>query len=109
MASVDRSSEGAWSPVGQRIDDSEILFIGDSIFRYLSGHIPNEINGLVPGVCFLSGAQVDTILSTCAQYVSQKTRLCLTPVVRSHRFNLLKHIILIVLVKADVMLQEVST
>ena len=42
--------EGVWCAAGERLDKCDVLFWGDSMFRYLHGHIPDRIGSLVPAV-----------------------------------------------------------
>ena len=53
-----RQREGVWCPGSCELEDCEVLFIGDSLFRYLNAHIPDRIVGLVPGVRFLPGLKL---------------------------------------------------
>ena len=72
-----RFSEGAWCPADQKMSDCQVLFVGDSQFRYLSEHIPDKVNNFVPSVYFRSGAKVDDLFQDLSALdVSQKTRAC---------------------------------
>ena len=53
-----RYYEGAWCPVGQKMSDCEVMFLGDSMFRYMAEQIPAQVHSFVPGVYFRSGAKV---------------------------------------------------
>ena len=71
-----RYSEGAWCPVGQKMNDCEIMFLGDSMFRYMAEQIPAQVQSFVPGVYFRSGAKVEDLYEAHHEFVSQKTRAC---------------------------------
>lgn len=72
------SREGAWCPNGVTMTESEILFIGDSMFRYLHQHLPIRVNDLTPAVYFLSGGKTGDLFQGdhAGGFVSQKTRAC---------------------------------
>ena len=72
---LSKTKEGVWCPSGRSADECDILFVGDSIFRHLSKHIPDTICDLVPGVCFYAGRTVSTLFGNFCQYVSQKTKI----------------------------------
>ena len=71
-----RYYEGAWCPVGQKMSDCEVMFLGDSMFRYMAEQIPAQVHGFVPGVYFRSGAKVEDLCEAHHEYVSQKTQAC---------------------------------
>ena len=70
------SREGVWSPDKRSLDDCGVLFIGDSIFRHLSNHIPPGLLNSVPGVGFYSGRKISTLFANFGKYVSHKTHTC---------------------------------
>ena len=74
-------SEGAWCPPGHKLSDCELVFIGDSLFRYLAQQIPSQINDIVPAVYFRSGAKVEDLFGGhVSNMISQKTRVCVVHV-----------------------------
>ena len=73
--------EGAWCPPGHEMSDCEVVFLGDSLFRYLSQHIPLKVSDLKPAVYFRSGAKVEDLRGGSAwDMISQKTRMCVVHV-----------------------------
>ena len=70
------SRDGVWCPAGERLDKCDALFLGDSIFRYLHHHIPDNIGSLVPAVRYLSGAKVATLTEECETLLSHHLKVC---------------------------------
>ena len=70
------SKQGLWYPSGERLENCDVLFVGDSIFRYLSEQLPPKIGLLVPGVKFVSGATGDTFTEKCLALVSHQVIVC---------------------------------
>ena len=60
---------------GIEMTECDVMFFGDSIFRYLFEHIPSQVNGMVPGIYFRSGAKVDNLFQgeSAQNLVSKKT------------------------------------
>ena len=57
--------------------ECDVIFLGDSQFRYLAEHITKANPKFVPGVYFRSGAKVEDLSGDhIAQLFSQKTRAC---------------------------------
>jgi len=52
---------GFWVPQGCREEAVQILYIGDSMFRWMSEMVPARVCGKVPGVVFQSGKKVDEV------------------------------------------------
>ena len=50
-----RYKEGAWCPVGQKMSDCEVMFLGDLMFQYMAEQIPAQVQSIVPGIYFRSG------------------------------------------------------
>ena len=70
------SKQGLWYPSGERLENCDVLFVGDSIFRYLSEQLPPKIGLLVSGVKFVSGATVHTVTEECLALVSRQVKVC---------------------------------
>ena len=57
--------------------DCDVVFVGDSQFRYISEHISNANPNFVPNVCFRSGAKVEDLSTDhIAHLFSQITHAC---------------------------------
>ena len=57
--------------------DCDVVFVGDSQFRYISEHISNANPNFVPNVCFRSGAKVEDLSTDhIAHFFSQITHAC---------------------------------
>ena len=69
--------EGVWCAAGERLDKCDVLFWGDSIFRYLHDHIPDSIGSLVPAVRYLSGAKVASLTEECETLLSHQLKVCI--------------------------------
>ena len=55
--------------------------LSDSLFRYLSQHIPARVKDFVPAVCFRSGAKVEDLIGGSAwDLINQKTQVCVVHV-----------------------------
>ena len=68
--------EGTFSPGGANFKECDVMFLGDSQFCHLIDHIPDQIVGLVPGVKFLSGANVDSMTEECESQISDHVKVC---------------------------------
>ena len=71
------SREGVWCAAGERLDQCDVLFWGDSIFRYLHDHIPDRIGSLVPAVRYQSGAKVASLTEECETLLSHQLKVCI--------------------------------
>ncbi len=60
------------------MSECEVLFLGDSMFRYLSEHLSEQVSDFVPGVYFRSGAKVEDLFGdqNAQELISKKTRAC---------------------------------
>ena len=59
--SVGRQSSGFW--LRNRRRDPDILYFGDSMFRYLSENLPSKLQGANPAVLFQSGSKIQEAFS----------------------------------------------
>ena len=69
--------EGVWCAAGEQLDKCDVLFWGDSMFRYLHDHIPDRIGSLVPAVQYLSGAKVASLIEECETFLSHHLKVCI--------------------------------
>ena len=68
--------DDAWSP-SSLTSDCDVIFFGDSQFRYLAEPISKNNPNFVPAVYFRSGAKVEDLCGDkMAQLFSQNTRAC---------------------------------
>ena len=69
------TSSGFWSPEGQKMADCDVVFLGDSMFRRLSAHMPARVGRLVPGICLLAGRRIAEVSDYLDATVSKQTKL----------------------------------
>ena len=63
-------------PVGYEINECDVVFVGDSIFKHLYQYLLKVVDNLGPGVYFRSGACIDDLRDQCVQIIGDKTQMC---------------------------------
>ena len=66
-----RHSSGYWLRNRLRVwsSDPDILFFGDSVFRYLSENLPSKLQGANPAVLFQNGVKIQEAFSLLEDHI----------------------------------------